>query len=69
MERKESRFRLGSAADFVAVLCYFAVALLGYGLTSLSPWLTADAILAEGSLVVWLLVMGIEVDRWKETRS
>jgi Domain of unknown function (DUF4386) len=33
---------------------------------SLSPYILLPGILAEGSLTVWLLVMGVNVQRWTE---
>ena len=35
----------------------------------LSPYNLASAILAELSLMLWLLVMGVNVQRWKEQAS
>lgn len=33
---------------------------------SLSPWVFLPGLLGEGSLTVWLLAMGVNVQRWKE---
>jgi len=32
---------------------------------SLSPWVMAPGLLGEGSLTLWLLMMGVNVDGWK----
>jgi hypothetical protein len=32
----------------------------------LVPWIQLPALIGEGSLCLWLLVVGIDVDRWKE---
>src|SRR5437764_5776715 len=32
----------------------------------LVPWIQLPALLGEGSLCLWLLVVGLDVDRWKE---
>jgi hypothetical protein len=34
--------------------------------TTLSPWILAPGILGEGALTLWLLVMGVNAERWKE---
>ncbi len=36
---------------------------------SLSPYILAPGILGEGALTVWLLVMGVKVQGWKEQAS
>jgi len=33
---------------------------------SLRPYILAPAILGEGSLTLWLLIMGVNVERWKQ---
>ncbi|MGA2648045.1 MAG: DUF4386 family protein [Candidatus Sulfotelmatobacter sp.] len=35
----------------------------------LSPYNLASALLAEGLVMLWLLVMGVNVPRWKEQAS
>ncbi len=35
----------------------------------LSPYILAPGILGEGALTLWLLVMGVNVQRWKERAS
>ncbi len=37
--------------------------------TYLSPYNLASALLAEASVFLWLLVMGVNVQRWKEQAS
>ena len=46
-------------------LTYLSLPLVNY----LSPYNLASAILAELSLMLWLLVMGVNVQRWKEQAS
>jgi hypothetical protein len=35
----------------------------------LSPYIFAPGILGEGALTMWLLVIGVNVQRWKEQAS
>jgi len=55
---------LGVLMAFAGVgwLTYLSPTLVNY----LSPYNLASAILAELSLMLWLLVMGVNVQRWKE---
>jgi hypothetical protein len=46
-------------------LTYLSLPLVNY----LSPYNLASALLAEGLLMLWLLVMGVNVQRWKEQAS
>jgi len=55
---------LGALMAFAGLgwLTYLSLPLVNY----LSPYNLATAILAELSLMLWLLVMGVNVQRWKE---
>ena len=46
-------------------LTYVSTPLANY----LSPYNTASGLLGEGSVFLWLLVMGVNVQRWKEQAS
>jgi hypothetical protein len=35
----------------------------------LSPYIFAPGLLGEGALTLWLLVMGVNAERWKEQAS
>jgi Domain of unknown function (DUF4386) len=77
----ETLFRLSFAALLLNVAAYIAVTALFYDLFKpvnrlpflspplanyLSPYDTASGILGEASVFLWLLVMGVNVQRWKE---
>jgi len=49
----------------LAYLTFLAPPLAKY----LSPYILAPGVLGEGSLTLWLLVMGVNVQRWKEQAS
>jgi hypothetical protein len=55
---------LGALMAFAGLgwLTYLAPPLVNY----LSPYNLASALLAEASVFLWLLVMGVNVQRWKE---
>ena len=58
---------LGPALSF-AGLCYMANSLLGFVAPSLAsnlfPWILLPGFLAEGTLTLWLLIAGVNVERW-----
>src|SRR5580692_905030 len=57
--------RILSALTAVAGLCWLTF--LSPTLTNyLSPYILASAFLVEGSVFLWLLVMGVNVQRWKD---
>jgi hypothetical protein len=57
--------RILGAPMVLAGLCWLVF--LSPALTSyLSPYNLALGLLGEGSLSLWLLVMGVNVQRWKE---
>jgi hypothetical protein len=60
------------------LLAIYALAYLVYGFADLLapgfaahlvPWIQLPAPLSEGSLCLWLLVVGLNVERWKERAS
>ncbi|MDN3355616.1 DUF4386 domain-containing protein [Actinomadura sp. DC4] len=56
------------AVDALAYLVYGVADLLSPGFTAhLVPWAQLPTILGEGSLCLWLLIAGVDVDRWKST--
>src|ERR1039457_3357040 len=60
--------RILSALTTIAGLCWLTF--LSPTLTNyLSPYILASAFLVEGSVFLWLLVMGVNVQRWKEQAS
>src|SRR3982075_2234369 len=53
------------AIDGVAYLVYSFAAMLAPGFASqLVPWIQLPALFGEGSLCLWLLVKGVNVERW-----
>jgi Domain of unknown function (DUF4386) len=55
------------AIDGLAYLIYsFADLLAPASAEHLVPWIQLPALVCEGSLCLWLLVLGVDVDRWKE---
>ena len=53
------------AIDAVAYLIYSFADLLAPGFAAhLVPWIQLPALFGEGSLCLWLLVVGLDVDRW-----
>jgi hypothetical protein len=60
--------RILGALTAIAGLCWLTLmspALANY----LSPYSLASAVLVEGLAMLWLLVMGVNVQRWKEQAS
>ena len=54
------------AIDGLAYLVYSFAAMLAPGFASqLVPWIQLPALFGEGSLCLWLLVKGVNVERWK----
>jgi hypothetical protein len=55
------------AIDGLAYLVYSFAYLLAPGFAAhLVPWIQFPALIGEGSLCLWLLVVGVNVERWKE---
>jgi hypothetical protein len=55
------------AIDGLAYLVYSFAYLLAPGFAAhLVPWIQLPALIGEGSLCLWLLVVGVNVERWKE---
>jgi hypothetical protein len=55
------------AIDGLAYLCYsFTDFLAPRAAAHLVPWIQLPALIGEGSLCLWLLAVGINLDRWKE---
>src|SRR5256714_6426399 len=58
------------AIDGLAYLVYSFAATLAPGFASqLVPWIQLPALFGEGSLCLWLLVKGVNVERWKTWAS
>jgi hypothetical protein len=55
------------AIDGLAYLCYsFTDILAPKAAARLVPWIQLPALVGEGSLCLWLLLVGINLDRWKQ---
>ena len=55
------------AIDGLAYLLHSFADLLAPGFAEhLVPWIQLPALIGEGSLCLWLLVVGVDVERWKE---
>jgi uncharacterized protein DUF4386 len=55
------------AIDGVAYLVYSFVDMLAPGFAAdLVPWIQFPALLGEGAFCLWLLVVGVNVERWKQ---
>jgi hypothetical protein len=58
------------AIDGVAYLVYsFTNILSPAAADNLVPWIQLPALIGEGSLCLWLLVVGVDADRWREQAS
>ena len=58
------------AIDGLAYLFYSFAKLLAPGFAAqLVPWIQLPAPIAEGALCLWLLVVGLDVQRWKQRAS
>ena len=58
------------AIDGLAYLVYSFTNLLAPGFAAqLVPWIQLPALIGEGSLCLWLLLVGVDVERWKERAS
>ncbi len=58
------------AIDSLAYLVYSFTNLLAPGFAAqLVPWIQLPALIGEGSLCLWLLLVGVDVERWKEWAS
>ncbi len=58
------------AIDGLAYLAYSFTDLLAPGFAAhLIPWIELPTIFGEGSLYMWLLVAGVDAERWKERAS
>jgi len=58
------------AIDGLAYLVYNFAAMLAPGFASqLVPWIQRPALFGEGSLCLWLLAKGVNVERWKTWAS
>jgi len=58
------------AIDGVAYLIYGFADILAPGFAAqLVPWIQLPALFGEGSLCLWLLLVGVDVERWKQQAS
>src|SRR3982074_3073487 len=58
------------AIDSLAYLVYSFTFFLAPGFAAqLVPWIQLPALIGEGSLCLWLLVVGVDVERWKKEAS
>jgi hypothetical protein len=58
------------AIDGLAYLVYSFAYFLAPGFAAqLVPWIQFPALIGEGSLCLWLLVVGVDVERWKKRAS
>jgi hypothetical protein len=58
------------AIDGLAYLVYSFTYFLAPGFAAqLVPWIQLPALVGEGSLCLWLLVVGVDVERWKKWAS
>ena len=58
------------AIDGLAYLVYSFTFFLAPGFAAqLVPWIQLPALIGEGSLCLWLLVVGVDVERWKKGAS
>jgi len=58
------------AIDGVAYLVYSFTDFLAPGFAAqLVPWIQLPALFGEGGLALWLLVVGVDVERWKKVAS
>jgi hypothetical protein len=58
------------AIDGLAYLAYGCADLLAPGFTAhLVPWINLPSLLGEGSLCLWLIVVGVDAGRWQEQAS
>src|SRR5437763_1049937 len=71
IQTHELLYRLGLVAiDGLAYRVYSFANLLAPGFAAqLVPWIQLPALIGEGSLCLWLLLVGVDVERWKERAS
>jgi hypothetical protein len=55
------------AIDGAAYLVYSFTDILAPGFAAdLVPWIQFPALIGEGALCLWLLVVGVDLERWKQ---